>query len=244
MLGPRRSDTLATVAGPRRLEVSEIFTSIQGEGASAGQPCVFLRLAGCNLRCRWCDTAYAWDFARYDRSREVATESIDAVVAKLESSGPSRLVITGGEPLLQQPAVAAVLERLGAAWVVEVETNGTVVSLPVLRARVDQWNVSPKLSNSGEPEDRRLNLVALATLRDTRRAWLKLVVEDTADLSEVSQLIRATAWPKHRVLLMPQAATRAELRRQTPLLVAASAGLGYGLSPRLQVERWDGARGR
>ena len=244
MLGAQRSDTLASVAGPDRLEVSEIFASIQGEGASAGQPCVFLRLAGCNLRCRWCDTAYAWDFASYDRSRETSTENVEAVAARLESSGQSRLVITGGEPLLQQQALAALLERLGGGWLVEVETNGTVVASPALRGRVDQWNVSAKLSNSDEPEARRLNVGALSVLRDTDRAWLKLVVDDAADLAEVNQLVRATDWPRHRVLLMPQASTRSELHRRTPLLVEASAGLGYALSPRLHIERWNGARGR
>jgi organic radical activating enzyme len=227
-----------------QLEVSEIFVSIQGEGASAGQPCVFLRLAGCNLRCGWCDTKYTWDFTTYDRGREVTTQSVEAVARRLEGCGSRRLVVTGGEPLLQQSALGALLAELDSTWLVEVETNGTVVPNVALLARVDQWNVSPKLGNSGEPATRRLVWPVLAALRATNRAWLKLVVDDPTDLEEARDLVGKAAWPERRVLLMPQGATVAALRQRDGWVTRASARHGYGVSPRLHVERWGGARGR
>ena len=90
------------------LKISEIFESIQGEGASAGAPCSFLRLATCNLRCSYCDTKYSWDFKNYDYDTEVELVSVDEVLRRLPRT--DRIVVTGGEPLLQQ---GALLELLG-----------------------------------------------------------------------------------------------------------------------------------
>src|SRR3954454_16310714 len=83
----------------------EIFASIQGEGASAGTPSVFVRLSLCNLACSWCDTAYTWDWKRYDPKAEIVEIEIDDVVARVETlAGASTrsVVLTGGEPLQQQ----------------------------------------------------------------------------------------------------------------------------------------------
>ncbi len=226
------------------LEVSEIFSSIQGEGASAGQPCVFLRLAGCNLSCCWCDTRYAWDFARYDRRREVVTQDVAELARCLVAEGRERLVVTGGEPLLQQGALVALFLNVPSQWTIEIETNGTISPHPDLLARVDQWNVSPKLANSGEPRERRVAAGALACLRDTGRAWLKLVVAAPGDVDEAESLVRELAWPAARVLLMPQGASPAQLGRRGAWLGAAARQRGFGVSPRLHVERWGGARGQ
>src|SRR6187551_1148089 len=105
------------------LKVSEIFESLQGEGASSGAPCVFVRLAQCNLHCSWCDTKYTWDFERYRYEDEVAERSV-AEVAQLVNAAPSRrLVLTGGEPLLQQRALKEFFARLSPDITVEVETT-------------------------------------------------------------------------------------------------------------------------
>jgi organic radical activating enzyme len=225
------------------LEVSEVFESIQGEGVSAGQPCVFLRLAMCNLRCRWCDTRYTWDFDAFDRAREVTTYPVAALIDSLARSPAQRVVITGGEPLLQQAALEALLARLNPNLAVEVETNGTIEPELALVARVDQWNVSPKLSNSGDPETARVRPRALRALRDTRRAWLKLVVANAADLAEADELIARLDWPRDKVLLMPRAANREELRDNGGLVARAAMQRGYRFSPRLHIELWGGQRG-
>jgi organic radical activating enzyme len=228
----------------RSLRVSEIFESIQGEGASAGAPSVFLRLGVCNLRCRWCDTKYTWDWAQYRYEEEVRELSIAAVVEQLDGIAEGHhLVITGGEPMLQQPALIALLAGLTVARHVEIETNGTLSPRPELARRVDQWNVSPKLENSGEDAARRTSLGALTALRDTGRAWLKLVLEGDADRAEAEGLIRRLEWPKDRVLFMPQASSREALAERAPLVERWAREAGVGVSPRLHVERWDGQRG-
>jgi organic radical activating enzyme len=225
------------------LRVSEIFESIQGEGASAGAPAIFLRLATCNLRCSWCDTKYTWDWESHRYEEEVRTESVARVAARLAEVTGRRLVITGGEPLLQDRALSALVALLPAALPIEIETNGTLEPSASLLSRVNQWNVSPKLANGGDPRERRILIPALLALRDTGRAWLKLVISAAEDVAEAEALIAETAFPRERVLLMPQAATRAELAERGPLVTLLGKQSGLAVSPRLHVERWDGRRG-
>jgi len=226
------------------LRISELFESVQGEGPSAGHPCVFLRLAHCNLRCSWCDTKYSWDFQQYPIDTETRVEAIPALARRIASFGVGRLVITGGEPLIQARGLVELLALFPADWAVEVETNGTLEPPAELCQRVTQWNVSPKLANSGEPAQKRLALVALSALRATERAYLKLVVATLADAEEAEALVALSDWPRERVLFMAQAATRAELGARGPVVEAEALRRGLRYSPRLHVERWDGARGK
>ena len=102
------------------LRVNEIFHSIQGESTWAGEPCVFVRLTGCNLRCVWCDTAYAF--------HEGESRSLDQIVAQVASFGCPTVEITGGEPLLQEDAIPLMRRLLGEGYRVLLETGG---SLPI-----------------------------------------------------------------------------------------------------------------
>lgn len=230
--------------------LSEIFRSLQGEGRHAGAPSVFVRLARCNLSCAWCDTPYSWDFERFDFEREVERVAVEEIVRRVIDFEDRRLVLTGGEPLLQQRAVCSLLRELDCRaeqrgvrrWFVEVETNGTVPPRAELLARVDHWNVSPKLSSSGEPAKRRLRRTALERLRSTGRADLKLVVREE-DLAEADELLRWLEWPKDRVVLMPQAADRATLSEQAPLISRAALARKVRFSSRLHIELFDGRRG-
>ncbi len=228
---------------PKTLAVSELFESIQGEGPSAGVPCTILRLAGCNLSCSWCDTAYAWDFSRFERAQEVVSMTLDAVQAYVACSTHLLLVITGGEPLLQQDALAELVQRLPGSLRIEIETNGTVAPCEYLSQRVDQWNVSPKLGNSGEPMARRWNPTALRVLRDTERAWLKFVVDTSRDLEEADACFRMWGWRRDRVMLMPCAATSEGLRERGAWIAEACVRRDWRFSSRLQVELWPGKRG-
>jgi 7-carboxy-7-deazaguanine synthase len=100
------------------LTVNEVFFSIQGEGTRAGQPCAFLRLTGCPLRCVWCDTAYAF--------HEGEKRGEDDVMAELARFPTRLLCLTGGEPLAQPAAFGFVGRLLDAGWDVLVETSGHV----------------------------------------------------------------------------------------------------------------------
>lgn len=227
-----------------KLALSEFFDSIQGEGASAGAPCLFVRLAHCNLRCSWCDTRYSWDFATYRYADEVATLPTTDVAKRIRACEATRVVITGGEPLIQRGELETLVALLDPALVIEVETNGTLAPGSPLLARINQWNVSPKLANAGDPLEKRLKLAVLREFAAAERAYLKLVVASAADLVEAEALIAETAWPRERVLLMPQAATREELRARGPLVQAEALARGLRYSSRLHIERWGGERGR
>ena len=100
------------------LSVNEIFYSIQGESVHAGLPCVFVRLTGCNLRCRYCDTRYAYADGR--------PMSIDQIIARVDSFGSNLVEITGGEPLLQPGTPALVNALLQCGYRVLIETNGSL----------------------------------------------------------------------------------------------------------------------
>lgn len=225
------------------LKVSEIFESLQGEGVSSGAPCIFVRLAQCNLHCAWCDTKYTWDFERYRYEDEVREQSAAEVAQIVNATTSRRLVLTGGEPLLQQRALKEFFARLAPDIAVEVETNGTILPEPAALSRVNQWNVSPKLSNAGDPEAFRIRPEALAALRDSGRAYLKLVVKDDADFAEADALVARLVWPSDRVCLMPQAADREQLRARSFAVAEAARARSYRFSSRLHLELWGGRRG-
>jgi len=225
------------------LKVSEIFESLQGEGVSSGAPCLFVRLAQCNLHCTWCDTKYTWDFDRYRYEDEVRERSV-AEVAQLVNAAPSRrLVLTGGEPLLQQRALQEFFARLAPDIAVEVETNGTIMPEPAALSRVNQWNVSAKLSSAGDPESFRIRPEVLAAFRDSGRAYLKLVVNGEQDFAEADGLVARLSWPADRVCLMPEATDREQLRARSFAVAEAARARSYRFSSRLHLELWGGKRG-
>jgi 7-carboxy-7-deazaguanine synthase len=225
------------------LKVSEIFESLQGEGASTGLPTVFVRLAQCNLHCHWCDTKYTWDFAHYNYEDEVREQNAVDVARVVNASATRRLVLTGGEPLLQQRALASFFSSLATDILVEVETNGTILPTAATLARINQWNVSPKLSSAGDPEAMRLRPSILLALRDAGRSFLKLVVRTEADCTEADALVKVLAWPRDRVLFMPEANDREGLRARSLPVAEAARARGFGFSSRLHLELWGGRRG-
>ena len=100
------------------LQIIETFTSVQGESTHAGKVCFFIRLAGCNLRCTYCDTAYAWEGGK--------EFSVEELVSLAVSSGVAVVEITGGEPLLQKETPLLAQKLLEAGKTVLIETNGSV----------------------------------------------------------------------------------------------------------------------
>lgn len=160
------------------MRVSEVFRSLQGEGKNQGRPTVFLRLAGCNLACAWCDTAYA-----REGGAEMAKDAVLAAVR--EAAGPCRrLCVTGGEPLLQQEALVALAAALtGEGYAIEVETNGTIDFSPVQAHAAITMDV--KCPSSNEASD----LALLARLRPDDA--VKFVVADLADLAYMEDVLAA-----------------------------------------------------
>jgi len=223
----------------------EVFYSLQGEGASAGTPTVFLRLAFCNLKCTWCDTKYTWDWQTYDYEKEVVSLPLDELEAKILSYGCPHLVITGGEPLMQQKALAPLALALHKrGFYIEVETNGTLAPSPQMVEAVAQWNVSPKLANSGNVSYRREVPKALKAFRDLDCAYFKLVIVEPADVDEAHALVDRYAIPPQRVILMPEGTSVQAIQSRMPWVAQACADNGFRFSTRLHILLWGDKRGR
>ncbi len=230
----------------------EIFASVQGEGPSVGAPCTFIRLSRCNLACEWCDTAYTWHFegderphrggTTFDRNRNQITLDEGAVAKRIMALGQRRLVITGGEPLLQAPALSALLELL-PDLTVEVETNGTTTAPARLDVRIDQYNVSPKLRHSGNPAELALIPERLRSYSGDTRAFFKFVVATPDDVDEVAALVRAHALPAKRVFLMPEGTDSTTLRTREQWLVPLCLDHGFRMSDRLHIHLFGDTRG-
>ena len=224
-----RPAVTSSIAG----RLAECFFSIQGEGATAGVPAVFVRLQGCSVGCTWCDTKYSWDPAG---GRE---QTLGGLLHELVAFPCRRVVVTGGEPLESRiftPLVSALKER---HYTIEVETSGT---LAAPRLQIDQWNVSLKLANSGVPEPQRINPAAILSFLD-REAWWKFVVVNRSDIGEVSLLMERFALPRDRILLMPEGLRREELLERSLWVVDECRRHGFRYSPRLHILLWGSKRG-
>ncbi|AKM10818.1 7-carboxy-7-deazaguanine synthase QueE [Croceicoccus naphthovorans] len=240
--------TLATddTGGP------EIFASLQGEGASIGRPVAFVRLSRCNLACTWCDTAYTWHFegdnrphrdgVTFDRkANQVVLDEAD-VAKRIAALGQNRLVITGGEPMLQAAALAKMLDHLPDIEV-EIETNGTVKPPARLDVRVDQFNVSPKLAHSGNSATQALIPDMLDFWADDPRAFLKFVIAEPADLAEAMGLVDRHRHPKDRVYLMPEGTSGDVLSTRMRWLAPLAIRHGVRLTDRQHIHLFGDTRG-
>ncbi|MCL6567045.1 MAG: radical SAM protein [Acidobacteriia bacterium] len=200
------------------MQVTEIFKSIQGEGTRAGLPCIFVRLTGCNLRCVWCDTAYAF----YGGSKLTVEEVFERVESLARPAGacePIRLVeLTGGEPLLQQEIYPLIERLLAAGYTVLVETSGErdIARLPPAVIKI----VDVKCPDSGEGDTFRMsNLEAL-----TRNDEVKFVIASRRDYEFAREFTRT-----HRL------AERVAQVIFSPVF-ADPEGQWPGLEPRLLAE--------
>ncbi len=240
--------TLATddTGGP------EIFASLQGEGPSMGLPVAFVRLSRCNLACVWCDTAYTWRFegdnrphrdgVAFDRRANQVILSPEETAQRIAAMGQKRLVITGGEPLLQAGGLADMLAHLPDISV-EIETNGTVAPPARLDIRIDQYNVSPKLSHSGNPAELALIPERLDAWASEPRAFLKFVVASPEDVAEVMALQRRYRFRPERVFLMAEGTTSAAQRERQEWLSGLCLEHGFRMSDRLHIHLYGDTRG-
>jgi organic radical activating enzyme len=169
--------------------------------------------------------------------------AIADVVERIAVMEVARVVVTGGEPLLQQRALVALLrECRGRGWAVEVETNGTIVPSPEVVALVERFNVSPKLANSGIAAVRRTRPDALVALRDTGKAAFKFVAAAATDLDEVAELVDRFALAP--VWVMPEGTDAATVTARLRELSEAVLARGWNLTSRLHVLLWGDVRGR
>jgi 7-carboxy-7-deazaguanine synthase len=224
--------------------INEIFYSLQGEGRLAGLPSVFIRLAGCPLRCRWCDTAYAQNPSAGTKfTREWILEQISRYPAE-------HIVVTGGEPMTQPklPELLKTIRRSGGH--ITIETSGIVF---VRELSCDLMSISPKLSNStptdasqmSSHEHLRLNIQAVNDLIKQYPYQLKFVVDQRQDLDEIVRFVGQMPGVKpESVFLMPQATTRQKYIEKSQWIADYCLSTGFSFGPRLQVMLWPGQKGK
>jgi 7-carboxy-7-deazaguanine synthase len=226
------------------LAVCEVFgPTFQGEGPTAGTRAFFLRLSGCNLDCGWCDTPYTWDWSRYNRAEQTRTMTVEQVLGWALGHEPELMVITGGEPLLQQRRLLPLTVALArAGWRVEIETNGTVSPEDRLVKTVTAFNVSPKLANSGVPERQRIRPQSLARFAAGGRSVFKFVVTGPGDLDEVDDLV--DLFGMYPVWIMPEGTDPDTVLAGLRTLAEPVLARGWNLGNRLHIMLWRDERGR
>jgi 7-carboxy-7-deazaguanine synthase len=235
----------ALAKAPKPLNVSEVFFSVQGEGKFVGVPSVFVRLNGCNLRCVWCDTPYtSWQPQGTDYM-------LGGLLSDVRRHWTKHVVITGGEPMLQQ-SVVLFTERLREQGLyITIETAGTVY-LPV---KCDLMSISPKLANSVphrreggrwkvRHEQLRYQPDVLKRLMSEYDYQLKFVVQTPEDMAEINQMVEDLGAEKERVVLMGEGVDPGTLFERAQWIVEQCKRWGYRYSPRLHIDIWGNERGK
>lgn len=253
-LAPQGDSPLSAVGLP-------VSGTLQGEGILVGTPSLFLRLAGCNMRCEWrneeggvipCDTptALSGESGRYETVRRVVSE------IKRHRGALSHLVITGGEPLLQSVGLVEFLallrsETANFPFHVTLETNGTIFNSEVSQY-IDLASISPKV----EPHFLPSHEISLEKYAESLQQWLdakweahtlqlKFVVANERDgyLIRERYLDRLSIAPHHTICVMPAGMTEEQLKRTTPFAVAFAVKHGWRFSPRLHIALWGNTPG-
>ncbi len=198
------------------MNICEIFFSLQGESTRAGLPCIFIRLAECNLRCSYCDTQYS-----YDKAQDMG---IDRILEEIRPYNSTLVEITGGEPLLQPDALELMRRLKTAGYTILLETNGSQ-SIQAVPAGV-HIIIDVKTPSSGHPDSFHLpNLRWLEQGRDE----IKFVVSDRADFDFAQNFIQAHKLENHILLISPVSG------KQDPALLAGWI-MESGLPLRLNLQ--------
>lgn len=238
-----------TTATAATLPITEVFSTLQGEGPAAGRPATFIRLGGCNLSCSWCDTPYTWDASRFDLREQITRRDVDSI---LEAVTAPIAVITGGEPLLHQNSAGWRMLLRGlqlAGKQIHLETNGTVAPSPRTAALLTLAVVSPKQehaaagSRTGTDPWQPDVLAQFADLARQGRAALKVVVRTHADCIDALDEASLVGWPRESIWLMPEGTDVATLQSRWRMVCDFAANHGVCATHRLHVLAWGEERG-
>lgn len=241
-----------------RLAVSEIFgPTLQGEGPSVGTPTIFLRLAGCDLACSFCDSAFTWNWKgtkflhlkKFDKKKEVKVMSVSGITSTLLSIGADtkHLVISGGEPFLQQESLVPIvmqLKKLG--WYIEIETNGKYIPSERITPYLDQINCSPKLPSSGF-DNLHLQSIKFDSLQAIaawgKAACFKFVVCKGSDIWEIQGIQKKTGILSSQIWLMPEGVTSESVIAHRKEVAELALKYNYKFTDRLHLHIWGSKRG-
>jgi 7-carboxy-7-deazaguanine synthase len=209
-----------------------------------GVPSVFIRLSGCNLRCKWCDTPYAsWEPEGDDMM-------LGPLLAQVRQDWPTHVVVTGGEPMIS-PMIGLLTQRLKENNMhITIETAGTVYA-PV---SCDLMSISPKLANStphrreggkwAAQHDRlRYQPEVLKKLMSEHQYQLKFVVSSEEDMPEIHSIIKETNADTSRVMLMPEGTNIETISERAGWIAEICKQERFRYSPRLHIDLWGDKRG-
>ena len=233
-----------------KLPISEKFTSIQGEGKTMGVPSIFVRLGGCNLLCgghgtiedgglhngaTWrCDTIEVW--MKHIKQEIEDVLSMDDMHYLMEGA---HLIITGGEPLLHQDALCAFIQHIDKTFMsyIEIETNGTIEPNGYLKFRINQWNCSPKLSNSGNRKSVRIKEEVIEEFNRLNTCF-KFVITTRDDYDEMERDF-APYIDSTKVWLMPSGEDQSLLNESRKTVAQLCVDQCYNYSARLHINIWN-----
>jgi len=228
----------------KKIPISEIFYSIQGEGKYSGYPSVFVRVGGCNLRCpgfgeKGCDSYYAVDKRYKNEWRDLSVEEIKKEIEKYRKYKP-HLVITGGEPTLYYKELYGLIKEY--PYEVTLETNATVdidfEKYP--RYKEVTFAMSVKLSNSGEEYVKRVKKHVIASYaNNAKKSFFKFVIDK--DLKEeIEEIVKETKLP---IYCMPLGGDREELEKNAPFVFEFCLANGYRYSDRIHIRLFGKKKG-
>lgn len=176
------------------MKVSETFYSIEGEGIEIGRPEIFLRLAKCNLRCKWCDTKYSWNDGQ--------EMSLSQTITEISKHPCKSVSITGGEPLLQREELVELIQRLKKrGYWIQINTNGTIYDKKIFEL-VDLVSMDCKCPSSGM----RSNLDALKKTKDlfALKSQFKLVISNEEDYRYAKNVVETLLHGTPNVIFQPE----------------------------------------
>lgn len=235
------------------LSDDKIFYTIEGEGEYVGKPSVFMRLSMCNLTCKGfassdspngCDSFVSWTV----KNRMTYAEVLDFMVQNnfdhnLKNGAIWK--ITGGEPLIQQKALLELvdqyIQKFGYVPKIDFETNATI--MPDARWDVlgATFTTSPKLSNNGDPVEKRYKPEVLKW-HALSGSGFKFVVSSEKEVDEIlEKYVKACNVPRDRIWLMPCCGSRAEHSERAHIVADLCKKYNFNFSPRLQLVIWDKA---
>lgn len=228
-----------------KLNLSESFASIQGEGKTIGVPSVFWRFQYCGGTCVFCDTAEVWKKGTAYTYPELFKLFLDAGYFRLLDARTHHLIITGGDPLIQQKQIVGFMrycEQQGepvGQWFIECENQAELMPSPEFCELIDLWNISPKLANSGMSVGKRIKPDVIRRHVNFHNAIFKFPVATEADMAEVLEFQRSFSIQSGRIYLMPICSTRVQHEEVGAIVAACAMRYGFRFSARLQVVLWD-----
>lgn len=243
------------------MKLVEQFLSVQGEGVDIGKPMIFIRFAGCNLQCSWCDTKFSSWY-----SNEWYDKSIKEILKFIKQFNCQNVSLTGGEPLIQSELPQLAVELKKRKYSLDIQSNGTLIREELMNGFINQWSLSPKLSSSVSKinpiaktkQAQRIKMEVLKRYRDEflkyQNGMFKFVVENKGDLVECLLLLKQLDVKDIPVILQPQGLLNTsvneyidQLRKLTEEIIISSklakvGHLNLRILPQLHRILWNNQR--